>query len=294
MHKIIFDCDNTMGVEGKDVDDGLALLFLLGRSDIDILGITTTFGNSTIDIVHKNTKRMLKDLSINSFSIYKGAASTVNRRSEAAEFLASTASKFKGEITLLATGSLTNLLGAYEMDNNFFSNLKHIVLMGGITEPLVINEKILDELNFSCDPEATLKVLSSGAIITVLTGHICLQAFFGKQQFKRLLNNDSHDIYRYISKSALNWYKFIMDEFGINGFYNWDIVAAVYITHPELFDRNLLNVVSNEVDLSKGYLKLSESLNDGYKVNIPTVIKDNDRFNEVIFESWENIRTYSP
>ena len=27
---LILDCDNTMGVPGRDVDDGLALLYLLG------------------------------------------------------------------------------------------------------------------------------------------------------------------------------------------------------------------------------------------------------------------------
>lgn len=31
---IIFDCDNTMGINGCDVDDGLALLYLLGKEPI--------------------------------------------------------------------------------------------------------------------------------------------------------------------------------------------------------------------------------------------------------------------
>lgn len=43
MKKVIFVCDNTMGLYGKDVDDGLALLYLLGRDDIKLIGITTTF-----------------------------------------------------------------------------------------------------------------------------------------------------------------------------------------------------------------------------------------------------------
>lgn len=288
MHKVIFDCDNTMGVEGRDVDDGLALLYLLGRDDVEIAGVTSTFGNSTIDIVYYNTLRMFKDLNISNIPLFKGAASSDNRQSEASEFLAFMANEFKGQITLLATGSLTNLLGAYELDSNFFNNLKQIVLMGGIREPLVINGTLLDELNFFCDPEATLSVLSSGCKITVMTGHICLQAFFGKNELERVLNKDSHHIYKYISKSAANWYKFIMDEFKIEGFYNWDIVAAVYITHPELFDVNILDIASTEDDLKSGHLRSTES-SDGYKVNVPAVIKDISLFNEVIFKAWKNI-----
>ena len=37
---VIYDCDNTMGVAGCDIDDGLTLLFLLGCRDIDLIGVT--------------------------------------------------------------------------------------------------------------------------------------------------------------------------------------------------------------------------------------------------------------
>jgi len=50
--KIIFDCDNTLGIPLKEVDDGLTLLYLLGVPELDLLGITTTFGNGRIDQVY--------------------------------------------------------------------------------------------------------------------------------------------------------------------------------------------------------------------------------------------------
>ena len=121
MHKVIFDCDNTMGVPDRDVDDGLTLLFLLGRKDIDILGVTTTYGNSTLDIVYENTKDMFNELNIMDIPLYRGSESKLDRKSEAAEFLVKTSKRNYGEITLLATGSLTNLYGAYNIDNNFFN-----------------------------------------------------------------------------------------------------------------------------------------------------------------------------
>ena len=62
MHKIIYDCDNTMGIKERDVDDGLTLLYLLGREDVELLGITTTYGNSTIDAVYENTINMMTEL----------------------------------------------------------------------------------------------------------------------------------------------------------------------------------------------------------------------------------------
>ena len=46
--KIIFDCDNTLGLPLKEVDDGLVLLYLLGIPELKILGITISFGNGNI------------------------------------------------------------------------------------------------------------------------------------------------------------------------------------------------------------------------------------------------------
>ena len=46
--KIIYDCDNTMGLYGKDVDDGLTLLYLYQQADVDLLGVTLTYGNGTL------------------------------------------------------------------------------------------------------------------------------------------------------------------------------------------------------------------------------------------------------
>ena len=42
MRKIIHDCDCTFGINGCDVDDGLALLYLLGDPEAEVLGVTNS------------------------------------------------------------------------------------------------------------------------------------------------------------------------------------------------------------------------------------------------------------
>ena len=49
--------------------------------------------------------------------------------------------------------------------------------MGGITETLVVGNRIMDELNLSCDPQATLAAFDAanrGARIVVVTANNCL------------------------------------------------------------------------------------------------------------------------
>lgn len=287
--KVLFDCDNTMGLANKDVDDGLTFMYLVGSKTIDLLGVTNTFGNSNIEDVFMATTKLFKDLQITNIPLKKGAAENSDRRSDASAFLVDMVNKYPNEITILATGSLTNLYGAYLLDRNFYKKVKEIVLMGGVTEPLIINGKTLNELNFSVDSEASHNVLHSSAKVTTMTGHICLQAEFKKEEYRRLMDSKDIPSYVYIKEHSYAWFEYFRELFHTEGFFNWDIVSAVYITNPELFTDNLQSIVSTVEDLKTGYLKIAEKNEQGTMINIPKEIDDIAQFNEIIFEAWKNV-----
>ena len=289
MKKVLYDCDNTMGLPNKDVDDGLTLMYLIGNSNIDLLGVTTTFGNSHIEDVYQATTKLFNDLNLTDIPLKKGAGKGSDRKSEAASFLVDTVNQYPNQITILATGSLTNLYGAYCLDPHFYEKVKEIVLMGGLTKPLIINGKNLDELNFSVDSEACYNVLHSGAKITTMTGHICLQAEFRKKEYERLMENKDSASYAYIKEHSYAWYEHFKELFSTEGFFNWDIVSGVYMTHPELFQDSYKSIISTEEDLQKGLLRIEDPHENGSIINIPTAIKDIDLFNEIIFETWKNV-----
>lgn len=283
MKKIIFDCDNTFGVDGCDVDDGLALLYLLGNKDANLLGITATYGNSNLDIVYETTARMLKELRRTDISIIKGGRKAGDYNSPAACWLAQMAADNPGEITILATGSLTNLYGAYQRDSSFYENVKEIVLMGGITGSLVFKKKIMKELNFSCDPAASYNVLTKGRRVSILTGNNCLGALFTKEEYKRRLFDHNSLVAEYIRKKTDYWFRYNEEDYGIEGFYNWDVTAAVFMMHPEIFDLHPVKLSIHENDLERGYLR--EDSNSENICCLPQ-IKDEAAFKENIYKTW--------
>lgn len=57
--KVILDFDNTMGLPKHEIDDGLTLLYLLSQDDIEILGITTTYGNGNMEEVMTATQELI-------------------------------------------------------------------------------------------------------------------------------------------------------------------------------------------------------------------------------------------
>lgn len=285
MKKIIFDCDNTIGMSGCDVDDGLALIYLLGYNPSYVLGITTTYGNSILTDVYENTKIFLKEIGYENIPLLKGGATPGDYKNPAAYFLVDMANKYPKELSVLATGSLTNLQGAYELDPLFFSKVKEIVLMGGITKPLVFKKKVMDELNFSCDPLATYNVLSYGKNVSVITGNNCLKALFTKEEYKAKLFSNSNPIGKYIEEKTHYWFNDNKIDYGIDGFYNWDVIAAVYLINPNLFTDNKGSFNISVEDLKTGFLGKSEK---GISLNLPEIANEQS-LKDNIYSTWLNL-----
>ncbi len=85
-NKVILDFDNTMGLPKHEIDDGLTLLYLLSQDDIEILGITTTFGNGNMDEVAMATQALLTFIG-KPIPVFEGAHERGKGETAAARFL---------------------------------------------------------------------------------------------------------------------------------------------------------------------------------------------------------------
>ena len=65
--KMIIDCDTG-------VDDALAITYILANPDIELLGVTTTFGNVDLDMAAVNSKLILELFHKGEIGVYKGAS----------------------------------------------------------------------------------------------------------------------------------------------------------------------------------------------------------------------------
>lgn len=287
-HYIYFDCDNTMGLPGCDMDDGMALLYLLGRDDVQIEAVTTSFGNNTIDRVHANTERMFRELHLEHIPLKKGGASPEQRESDGSHYLATEIPLRKQRVKLLITGSPTNIYAACLENPEMLTYVDEMIFMGGITEPLIIAGKKMNELNFASDPEATHYLLNCPVKKTIASAQLCLDAFFGEPEMQEVLENQHFPSLAYLKTPLQLWYAFISRQYGVPGFYVWDIVAAAYITHPELFDTNKVCITTSIDDLTRGFLNVEKNQRDNM-VTLPTKIQDVSRFWNIVFESWKNV-----
>lgn len=288
MKYIIFDCDNTVGLPGKPMDDALALLYLLGKpQEASVLGITCTFGNGTAKEVFQSTELLLKEIHRTDIPLLQGADCEEDPRSEAARFIVDAVNARPGEITLVAIGSLTNLYGAWLLDNSVFEKTKEIVLMGGYTAPVFYHTRHLEELNFSVNPKAAACVLNHGRNISILTGNNTLDpSYLPKEEFIEKMCSGSASG-RYIAEKC--GYRFddkaLRD--GDAASYCWDVVATVYLLHPELFTDFPTDCFITEHGMHSGWLAPTNPALDTVVLNLPRV-KGLASYREEMYSGWLN------
>jgi purine nucleosidase len=188
MRKVIFDMD-------PGIDDALALILALKSPEVEVLGITTVAGNAPVEMTSANACRVLQYLGAGSIPVAMGAANPLNHPLEDAlsyhgsdglgncrlpppsaplhpakawDFLAESVLDAPGEVSLLATGPLTNVAYAFKRNPELPELLARLVLMGGayrLTPYGGGNRTLYAEFNIWQDPEAAHMVFNSGADI---------------------------------------------------------------------------------------------------------------------------------
>lgn len=147
MEKVLFDTDI-----GTDIDDSLALAYLLKEPQCKLLGVTTVTSfpelrASMVSAICRNAGRndvpihvgcsqsLLIDVPQNSAEQAKAIGAwghaTFERKNTAIDFLYQTILDNPGEVTLLAVGPMTNVAVLFATHPDIATKLKKLVLMCG-------------------------------------------------------------------------------------------------------------------------------------------------------------------
>jgi purine nucleosidase len=139
--KIIIDTDI-----GDDVDDAFAVALALRSPEVEILGISTTFGDT--EARAKILDRLLGEAGRQEIPVAAGVPSQITTpmtqrkygegghfgkatHPKAVDFILEQIRHYPGEITLVAIGPLVNVGALIDKDPESFRKLRRVVLMGG-------------------------------------------------------------------------------------------------------------------------------------------------------------------
>ncbi len=142
--KVIIDTDI-----GDDIDDAFAIALAVQSPELEILGVTTTFGDT--EARARIVDRLLGEAGRGDIPVLAGAPTkTTNPMSQrrygeggrfgkashasAADFILQEIQKYPGQITLVGIGPLLNVGAVIDKDAATFRRLKRVVIMGGSIE----------------------------------------------------------------------------------------------------------------------------------------------------------------
>jgi inosine-uridine nucleoside N-ribohydrolase len=185
--KLIIDTD-------PGVDDAIAIALAHALPQVDVIGMTTIFGNTFVAQSSRNA-RFLADMFGMTVPVAQGAALPYGAKTyapsdfvhgpeglgdvtdiaqigandprSAAQFLCDMATTHAGELTVCAIGPLTNIADAIALDPAFATQVKSLVIMGGAYQHAG-NVTPYAEANIIHDAAAADVVFGSGMTITMV------------------------------------------------------------------------------------------------------------------------------
>ncbi|MGH8911499.1 MAG: nucleoside hydrolase, partial [Acidimicrobiia bacterium] len=201
---VLIDCD-------PGHDDAIAILLALASPELELLGITTVAGNTTLPKTTRNALKVLELTGRTDLPVAAGAerplvrelvvAENVHGESgldgprlpepqlrpvalHAVDFLAEQILGCADPVTLVPIGPLTNVALLIIRYPKVVSNLARIVSMGGAIG--VGNTTPAAEFNIYVDPEAAHRVYRSGVPVTMIGLDVTHQALLNREHAGRL------------------------------------------------------------------------------------------------------------
>lgn len=253
---------------GSDVDDLLALAFIMNSPEFELLGVTCVYGDVLLRAQMAMKALRLRDL--HRIPVMMGECKPLLRlkpvwwaghegmgfltpedkslkpaEEKAADFIVRTVMENPGEVHLITIGPLTNAALAFMQEPRLPDKLRHLTIMGGAQRGPEGLHLPYYEHNIRCDPEAAHIVISSTAPKTLIPIDVTSKVLIRREDVESLRRLDT-EFHRAIVEQIERY-----PTYRKHGFtYLNDPLAVATVIKPELVSVVSLRV---EVELTGQY-----------------------------------------
>jgi inosine-uridine nucleoside N-ribohydrolase len=255
---ILIDCD-------PGHDDAIALLLALASPEVELLGVSTVHGNTSLGNTTANALRVLELAGRSDVPVAAGADRPLMRAAQAAgdvhgesgldgpdlpeaftapvaahavDFLAERLLGASEPVTLIATGPLTNVALLLARWPEVAPRIERIVLMGGaIAEG---NVTPAAEFNVWADPEAAARVFASGLDVTMVGLDVTHRALLTPTHAEQL--RAAGRIGAFVAELHAFYARFHADVYAWDGAPVHDAVAVAHVIRGDLVRTERRNV----------------------------------------------------
>jgi purine nucleosidase len=248
---IILDCD-------PGIDDALAIAFAHGHPGLDLLGVTTVAGNVGLAKTTANALAVCEYIGAAGTPVTPGCAGPLLRPAfdarqvhgesglggavlppaaaspapgHAIDYIVDTIGAARGEITLVATGPLTNIALAVKREPRLADWVREFVIMGGSAGRGNVTPAA--EYNIWADPEAAAAVFRAGWTVVMLGLDVTLRTAVTPAVLQRM--RDLGPFGTRLLLPALDRYASAGSAGELSGPPVHDVCAVAWVAQPGLF-----------------------------------------------------------
>lgn len=249
---LLFDVDTG-------IDDALAILFALSQPQAEIVAIGTVAGNIDVDAATRNTLSVLEMAGAGPIPVARGCDAPLlavpgdarnvhgddglgNTRPPApkrkpsdehavAQLLRLTHER-PGELTIVATGPLTNLAVALKQDPELATRVRRLVMMGGAASAPG-NRSPVAEFNIAHDPEAAAIVFNAGWRVTMVGLDVTMKSVLTERHLAQL-RAARRPVARFVARMVAHYMRSYRGVFGRNVCPLHDPLAVAIALDPSL------------------------------------------------------------
>jgi pyrimidine-specific ribonucleoside hydrolase len=237
------------------LDDALAILLALGSPEVDLIGVTTVAGNTSLANTTTNALRVLELAGRTDIPVAAGASRALIREaprtaeyvhgsdglaglplsapsvppvaSNAATFLAERLLSAPEPVTVAAIGPLTNIALLVATHPEAAARIGRLVVMGGAARGG--NVAPTAEFNVWCDPEAAHRVFSADLPLTMIGLDVTDRSVITPGDVDGL---GGGRVARFVADSVGFYSRFHQDRYGTTDTYQHDALALAEVVSP--------------------------------------------------------------
>ncbi|MEM8524488.1 MAG: nucleoside hydrolase [Bacteroidota bacterium] len=290
--KLIIDTD-------PGVDDALAIQLTINSPELELIGLTTIFGNVDVGLATENALRLLDLAGRSDIPVAKGAAKplvdpfvggaqfvhgedgqgntfrpkSANKTIElsAVDFIIEQVKKYPNEVTLAAVGPYTNLALALQKAPEIQQLVKEVILMGGNAFQEG-NITPAAEANVYGDVHAADMVLGADWKITMIGLDVTHTIMLHEDRLAAIAKQSDTPLHQFVAEAYIFYQDFYKRVNKIEGSYIHDSSVIAYLINKNLFKSIQCPIrVETRDGMSKGktWPSLGTSDDEGSKVLAP-------------------------
>jgi inosine-uridine nucleoside N-ribohydrolase len=264
--RVILDVDTG-------IDDALGIILAIKSPELKVEAITTVSGCTTVDSATRNTLLVLDVLNLfQAPTVARGEARPLENlplilpdvhgsdglgniaanspkpkltagSKCAVDIILEIVSRFPQDVTIIATGPMSNIAKAMKKDAEIMKNVKEIIAVGGVFKDYG-NISTHSEFNFYVDPHAASIVLNSGIPITLLPLDVTEHVILAKTEVDEMVRKTNTRLAGFIRDFTGVYVQYYRKNEGFEGGYLHGPAAVGVAIH-----RNLVELLHVRLDV---------------------------------------------